>query len=166
MHSLARAQPRSGLLSRLLHRGRRSTPLCPGEGVHEGWRPREKNTPSLRVAPTQAAAGSAGLWQALPAEATQACVKIDRGNSQTSSPPPTGFSGMTPEDTLMFKCMMFTCKHQCLMSQFLSHLRLEKTPKACSVCVFITAGPSTKQFTSGGAGIWHLKLSFFGLAKP
>ncbi len=125
MHSLARAQPRSGLLSRLLYRGRRSTPLCPGEGVHEGWRPREKNT-RLRVAPTQAAAGSAGLWQALPAEATQAYVKIDRGNSQTSSPPPTGFSGMTPgEREKREVCVFIVCVYYC---------------STYYLCVFITGG--------------------------
>jgi hypothetical protein len=34
-------------------------------------------------------------------------------------------------------------------------LFIERTLQSCSVCVFITAGPSTKMFTWGGGGIWE-----------
>jgi hypothetical protein len=63
----------------------------------------------------QAASGAAGLWQDLPAEATQACVKIDWRNSQTSSPPRSGFSvrdyarGYTAIPADMCVCVLCVC---------------------------------------------------------
>ena len=72
------------------------SPLSPGEGVHEGWRLRDggraKRTLLVCGLHQQAASGAAGLWQDLPAEATQACMKFDWRNSQSSSPPRSGFS--------------------------------------------------------------------------